>query len=143
MPAGPLPAAPTSAAGGGEPIPQDDAPVFGGGRFVFKAVREVVSIGAKPQVRYSNLPPEVKLSIIVMRAGGDVPNWRYDSPDIVQREDIHYFDHDPDPSGPNRYKDTGTQTFEPLPMGDYWIRFYTNMLTGGDTLIGSVAIRVQ
>ena len=135
------PAAP-AAAPAEQPIEVDTAELYGQGRFQFQAVREVVSIGAKPQVRF-NAPPEVKMSIVIVRAGADVKGWRESSPDIVQRSDIHYFDHDPDPSGPNRYRDTGTKTFQPLPMGDYWIRFYTTMVTGGDTLIGTVPIRVK
>jgi len=142
MPAPAMPAAVAPAqAGLNPPIAVDTARNFGQGRFHFEMENQLVSIGAKPIVNF-RFPPDVKISIIVMKAGGNVQNWRYSSPDIVVREDIHYFDHDPDPSGPNKYLEPGQMEFQPLPMGDYWIRFYTNQITGADTMVGTVAFRV-
>lgn len=144
MPAPPAPAMPAAAAaqpGLNPPIAVDTAKNFGQGRFVFEMQNQLVSIGAKPVVNF-RFPPDVKISIIVLKAGGNVPNWRHSSPDIVARDDIHYFNHDPDPSGPNRYLEPGSMEFQPLPMGDYWIRFYTDQITGADTMVGTVAFRV-
>jgi len=144
MPA-PAPAMPAAVApaqpGLNPPIAVDTARNFGQGRFHFEMENQLVSIGAKPVLKF-RFPPDVKISIIVMKAGGNVPNWRYSSPDIVAREDIHYFNHDPDPSGPNKYLEPGQMDFQPLPMGDYWIRFYTDQITGADTMVGTVAFRV-
>lgn len=144
MPA-PAPAMPAAVApaqpGLNPPIAVDTARNFGQGRFHFEMENQLVSIGAKPVMKF-RFPPDVYLHLIVMKAGGNVQNWRYSSPDIVVREDIHNFEHDPDPSGPNRYLETGTMTFQPLPMGDYWIRLYTDQITGADTMVGTVAFRV-
>lgn len=140
-PAPAMPAAAPAQPGLNPPIAVDTAKNYGQGRFHFEMEKQLVSIGAKPVLKF-RFPPDVKTSIIIMRAGANVPNWRYSSPDIVAREDIHNFEHDPDPSGPNRYLETGTLEFQPLPMGDYWIRLYTNQITGADTMIGTVAFRV-
>ncbi len=140
-PAPAMPAAAPAQPGLNPPIAVDTAKNYGQGRFHFEMENQLVSIGAKPVLKF-RFPPEVQLSIIVMKAGGNVPNWRYSSPDIVVREDIHYFDHDPDPSGPNKYLEPGQMEFQPLPIGDYWIRLYTNQITGADTMVGTVAFRV-
>ena len=131
-------------AAAGPAIPQDtERPHPNAARFQFSMEQEVINIGEKPVVKVANVPPKAAMSIVIVRAGTKSKGWREHSPDIVARYNFDYYDHDPDPSGPNKYLDTATLEYQPVPVGDYWIRYYTKHLTGADALAGTVAFRVQ
>lgn len=154
MPAGPMPGAmpgmPQGMPGAmpqavaGPTLPQDtERPHPNAARFQFTMEQEVINIGEKPVVKVANVPPKVGMSVIIVRAGTKMKGWRGSSPDVVARYNFDYYDHDPDPSGPNKYLETATAEYQPVPVGDYWIRYYTTHLTGADALAGTVAFRVQ
>ncbi|MGE4220787.1 MAG: hypothetical protein AB7G39_15175 [Alphaproteobacteria bacterium] len=147
MPAGPMPGMPAGAMPGmaaGPSIPQDtERPHPNAARFQFTMEQAVINLGENPVVKVANVPPKVKMSVIIVRAGTKMKGWRDNSPDAVGRYNFDYYNHDPDPSGPNQYLDTATLEYRPLPVGDYWIRYYTTLLTGADALAGTVAFRVQ
>ena len=129
---------------GGAPVPPDtERPHPNAARFQFTMEQEVINIGEKPVVNVANVPPKVGMSVVIVRAGTKMKGWRADSPDVVARYNFDYYNHDPDPSGPNKYLDTATLEYQPVPVGDYWIRYYTTQLTGADAMAGTVAFRVQ